>query len=196
MQRLAIVVPRLDRSSTNRQTARMAKRDQVPADVLHRQAQVAALAALASGSPIEGVHDAVAPADVRGHFTPDVAILELAVTALDLASPPGTGPLEYEGLRERLLPERQFRGRTEHHRSQYALYAAAAMRGGLRPDLLNDAGLWQPRLWVYAVYALIIYSRAAAERRNTAVPNVAMEIADRHMLTDDVHGLRGGDQPA
>ena len=37
-----------------------------------------------------------------------------------------------------------------------ALYAAASMRGGLEPDLLNDAGWWNTRLWIYAVYGLVI----------------------------------------
>jgi hypothetical protein len=69
-------------------------------------------------------------------------MLELAVTALDLASAPGSAPLEYEGLREHYLPEVELRDRVEHRSSQYALYAAACMRGGLQPDLLNDAGWW------------------------------------------------------
>jgi hypothetical protein len=38
-----------------------------------------------------------------------------------------------------------FRGRVEHCNSQYALYAAACMRGGLQPDLRSDAGWWQTR---------------------------------------------------
>ena len=70
---------------------------------------------------------------VPGRFTPDVALLKVAVTALDLASPPGAEPLAYEGLRERCLPEVTFRGRVEHRNSQYALYAAACMRGGCSP---------------------------------------------------------------
>jgi len=55
-------------------------------------------------------------------------------------------PLEYDGLREHYLPEVEFRSRVEHRNSQYALYAAACMRGGLRPDLLSDAGWWQKPL--------------------------------------------------
>ena len=70
-------------------------------------------------------------------------MLELAVTALDLASVSRSAPLEYEGLRERYLPEVEFRGRVEHRNSQYALHTAACIRGGLQPDLLNDAGWWR-----------------------------------------------------
>src|SRR3954452_13020772 len=80
---------------------------------------------------------AAALSPVSGRFTPDVALLELAVAALDLACPAGAEPLEYEGLRERYLPEVTFRGCVEHRNSQYAVYAAACMRGGLQPDLLR-----------------------------------------------------------
>jgi hypothetical protein len=129
--------------AVGRQTAAMSKRPRVDQDLLHRQAQVAFLAGLLRGDDIDALIASVAPCDVPGWFTPDVAILELAATALDLATAPGSAPLEYEGLRERYLPEIEFRGRVEHRSSQYALYAAACMRGGLQPDLLNDAGWWQ-----------------------------------------------------
>ncbi|WP_218120663.1 hypothetical protein [Geodermatophilus sp. DSM 45219] len=39
---------------------------------------------------------------------------------------------------------------------------------GLQPDLVSDVGWWETPLWQYAVYAVVNYSRAAAER--TAVP--------------------------
>lgn len=132
--------------------------------------------ALLRDEDVDALVASVAPSDVRGWFTPDVAMLELAVTALDLASVPGSAPLEYEGLRERYLPEVEFRGRVEHRNSQYALYAAACMRGGLQPDLLNDAGWWGTRLWIYAVYALVIYSRAAGDRHDTTIEHIARDL--------------------
>jgi hypothetical protein len=172
-----------------RQTAAMSKRPRVDQDLLHRQAQVAVLAGLLRGDDIDTLVASVAPCDVPGWFTPDVAVLELATSALDLASVPGSDPLEYEGLRERYLPEIEFRGRVEHRSSQYALYAAACMRGGLQPDVLNDAGWWQTRLWIYAVYATVIYSRAAADRRSTTVEQVVHDLAARHGLVEDVDVL-------
>ncbi len=72
-----------------------------------------------------------------------------------------------------------FRGRVEHRNSQYALYAAACMRGGLQPDLLSDASGWQTPLWQYAV---VIYSRAAAERLAVPVAEIVRRIAARHGL--------------
>ena len=140
------------------------------------------LSGLARGDDVYDLVAAAEPSHVPGSVTPSDARLELVVTALDLASPPGAEPLVYEGLRERYLPEVTFRGRVEHRNSQYALYAAACMRGGLQPDLVNDAGWWQTPLWQYAVFALVIYSRAAAERLAVSVEDVARRIAVRHGL--------------
>ena len=159
----------------------MTKRERIDQDVLHRRAQVAVLSGLATGNDVYDLMAAAAPNHVPGWFTPDVALLELAVTALDLACPAGAEPLEYEGLRERYLPEVTFRGRVEHRNSQYAIYAAACMRGGLQPDLLSDAGWWQTPLWQYAV-AVAIYSRVAAERLAVPVGEIARRIAARHGL--------------
>jgi hypothetical protein len=106
----------------------------------------------------------------------------LGLRWLHLACSSGAEPLEYEGPRERYLPEVVFRGRVEHRNSQYALYAAACMRGGLRPDLRSDAGWWQTPLWQYAVFAVVIYSRAAAERLTAPVEAIARRIAARHGL--------------
>ena len=158
------------------------KRERIDQDVLHRRAQVAVLSGLATGDDVYDLMAAAAPSHVPGWFTPDVALLELAVTALDLACPAGAEPLKYEALRERYLPEVTFRGRVEHRNSQYALYAAACVRGGLQPDLLSDAGWWQTPLWQYAVFAVVIYSRVAAERLAVPVDEVARQIAARHGL--------------
>jgi hypothetical protein len=158
------------------------KRERISLDVLHCRAQVAVLSGLAAGDDVYNLMAAVAPSHVPGWFTPDVALLELAVTALDLACPAGAEPLKYEGLREHYLPEVTFRGRVEHCSSQYALYAAACMRGGLQPDLLGDAGWWQTPLWQYVFYAVVIYSRAAGERLTVPVEEITRRIAARHGL--------------
>jgi hypothetical protein len=164
------------------------KREPIDVDVLRRCAQGAVLAGLARGDDPFVILAAVAPTAVPHRFAPDVALLELAVTALDLACPAGDKPLEYEGLRERYLPEATFRGRVEHRNSQYALYAAACMRGGLQPDLFHDAGWWQTPLWQYAVYAVVIYSRTAADRLAVSVEEIARRIAARHEIDLDVTG--------
>ena len=83
-------------------------------------------------------------------------------------------PLEYEGLTDRYLPDLMLTGRTPRQRTRYAIYAAACLRGGLLPDLLGEAGGWQPRLWTYAVSAVVLYTRAAADRRGQTVPDIAI----------------------
>jgi hypothetical protein len=54
------------------------------------------------------------------------------------------------------------------------------MRGGLQPDLLNDAGWWETPLWHYAVFPVVSYSRAAAERLSIPLDEIARRIAARH----------------
>ncbi len=156
----------------------MAKRFGEDPDVLHRKAQVRILSRLAAGEDdVFELMGAITPFDVRNHFTPDVALLEVAAIALGLACPPGSEPLEYEGLTDRYLPDLMLTGRTLRQRTRYAIYAAACLRGGLLPNLLWEAGGWQPRLWTYAVSAVVLYTRAAADRRGQAVPDIAIKIA-------------------
>jgi hypothetical protein len=71
---------------------------------------------------------------------------------------PRARPLEYEGIRERYLPEYEFRGRSDHRKSHYSLGGAAMVRAGLQPDLLGEVIWWSSDdLWIFALYALVIY---------------------------------------
>ncbi|CCG05411.1 hypothetical protein [Blastococcus saxobsidens] len=156
----------------------MAQRSGEDPQVLHRKSQAAILSSLADGNDDAfELMLSVRPYDVRGHFTPDVALLEVAAAALGLASPPGNERLEYEGLTDRYLADLMLDGRTLHRRTQYAIYAAACMRGGLHPDLLMEAGGWKPRLWTHAVSAVVLYSRAAADRLGVPLSEVASRVA-------------------
>jgi hypothetical protein len=58
------------------------------------------------------------------------------------------------------------------------LYGAACIRGGLHSDLLGETGGWEPKLWTYAVSAVVLYIRAAADRTSLPVPQVALKVAD------------------
>jgi hypothetical protein len=111
-----------------------------------------------------------------------VALLEVAATALGLASPPEREPLEYEGLADRYLHDQMLSGRTLRQRTQYDIYAAACLRGGLVLDPLREAGGWEPRLWTYAVSAVVLYTRAVADRRWLTVPDIAIAIAQERGL--------------
>jgi hypothetical protein len=108
-------------------------------------------------------------------------LLEVAADALEEGGISREQPVDYEGIRERYLPERQFRGRTEHHRSHYALCAAAMIRAGVTPDLLGEVSWWDTNdVWVWSLYALLIYARVAAERTGEPVVVICQRLAGRH----------------
>ena len=105
--------------------------------------------------------------------------LHLAADALHWCGASRAGPLPLEGLRERFLPERTFRGR-QNSKFQYALLAAAAIHGGTEPDLLEEAGWWQADdFWQYALFAAVAYIRAAASRAGVPVRQACQDLAQR-----------------
>src|SRR5712691_30472 len=61
----------------------------------------------------------------RDNTFPGEVFLHVAADALDWCGASRPDPLLLEGLRERFLPERTFRGR-QNHKLQYALFAAVA----------------------------------------------------------------------
>lgn len=114
-------------------------------------------------------------------FTPDVAVLEVAVAAMDLAGVDRTTPLSKADLVGRHLSEVQFRNqRALRERTTYALNAVAAIRGGLEPDILDDMYWWHVRDIVeYAVLAAVAYVRASAERRGQPLTTFVDELLAR-----------------
>jgi hypothetical protein len=89
-------------------------------------------------------------------------------------------PIQYEGMRDRYLLKHQFRGKTRQHKSHYALMAAAMIRAGVYPDLVDEAYGWgTDDMWEYAFYALVLYGRMAAERTGRSVDGIASALAER-----------------
>ena len=106
----------------------------------------------------------LAPLHPRDNTFPGEVFLGLAADALDWCRARRAEPLSLEGLRERFLPERVFRGR-RNSKFQYAVLAAAALHGGTEPDLLEEVAWWQADdFWQYALFAAVAYIRAAASR--------------------------------
>ena len=103
----------------------------------------------------------------------------LAADALDLAEVTAEVPIPYEGLREKFLPECDFRGR-ENRKIQYAVLTAAAARGGLEPDLLDEVIWWHADdFWRYGLGAAVAIIRSCADRIGVAVPEFVQQLADR-----------------
>ncbi len=138
------------------------------------------LADLNSAREFTAIIDQLADMHPKGNTFPAEELLELAAEAIEESGATGSHPIDYEGIRERYLPERVFRGKVEHHRSHYALSAAAMIRGGVYPDLLGEVGWWHnDDLWFYAFFALVIYMRVAAERSGRSFEEVARSLAAR-----------------
>src|SRR5262249_12342201 len=105
----------------------------------------------------------------RDNTFPGEVFLPLAADALNWCGVSRVDPLPLEGLRERFLPERTFRGR-QNTMLQYAV-AAAALHGGTEPDLLDEVAWWQTDDFrQYALFAVVAYIRAAASRAGVPVP--------------------------
>jgi hypothetical protein len=111
-------------------------------------------------------------------FPADV-LLELVAEAIAESGVTQAEPLEYEGIRDRYLPEYGFRGKLQQHKSHYALMAAAMIRAGIYPDLLDEADGWGIEdMWRYAFYALVVYVRVAAERTGRLLEEVVAVLAE------------------
>jgi hypothetical protein len=115
----------------------------------------------------------------RNDTFPGEVLLHVAADALDWCGASRADPLDLEGMRERFLPECAFRGR-QNKKLQFAILAAAALRGGTEPDLLDEVAWWQTDdFWQYALYTAVAYIRAAAERVGVPVRQACQELPQR-----------------
>jgi hypothetical protein len=105
----------------------------------------------------------------RGNTFPGEVFLHLAAGALSWCGATRTDPLALEGLRERFLPEYAGRG-LDRRKLQFAVLAAAALHGGVEPDLLDEVIWWRSDdFWQYALLAAVACIRAAADRAGAPV---------------------------
>jgi len=82
-------------------------------------------------------------------------------------------------MRDRYLLEYQFRDKYQQHKSHHALMAAAMIRAGVYPDLLDEAdGRGMDDMWRFAFYAVVLYDRVAAERTGRSLDDIAAALAE------------------
>ncbi len=137
------------------------------------------LGGLARDTEIFELLGELAPLHPRNDTFPGEVFLHVAADALDWCDASRAAPLALEGMRERFLPECTLHGR-QNKKLQFAVLAAAALRGGTEPDLLDEVAWWQTDdFWQYALYAAVAYIRAAAGRAGVPVPQVCQELAQR-----------------
>jgi hypothetical protein len=137
------------------------------------------LGGLARDSEVAELVGELASVHPRNNTFPGEVFLHVAADALDWCRASRADPLAMEGMQERFLPECAFRGR-QNKKLQFAILAAAALRGGTEPDLLDEVAWWQTDdFWQYALYAGVTYVRAAADRAGVPVRQVCQELTQR-----------------
>ena len=122
--------------------------------------------------------DELAPLHPANNTFPGEVFLRVAADALDWCGASRSDPLPLERIRERFLPEVHLRGR-QSSRFTSAVLAAAALRGGAEPDLLDDIWWQTDDFWAYALYAAVAYIRAAAARAGVPVREAGRQISER-----------------
>src|SRR5262245_36299167 len=114
-----------------------------PTDDDRREAIVIVLVGFADGRQLADIAAQLAPMHPPNNTFPGELLLELAADALDIAGARRDAPLEFEGIRERYLPEGLARSKAQHHKSEFALRAAAMIHGGVNPGLLEEVQWWR-----------------------------------------------------
>jgi hypothetical protein len=148
-----------------------------------KQAAVLALAAIANRRDVHDVAAELAELHPKHNTFPGEVLLGLAADALLTAGVSRHDPIEAEGLLERYLPEANQRGVTGRYKIRYALYAAPALAGGVKPDLLDEVAWRTDDFWYYALLILDLYVRAAADKSGEDVAALCRDIAHRKGLT-------------
>ena len=112
---------------------------------------------------------------------PSEVLLDLAADAIEEAGASRAEPIEFEGIRERYLPECAAHTKEQHYKSEFAIRVAAMIRAGADPGLLDEAAWWRvDDLWMWSLDALVVYVRVAADRTEAAVGEVCERLARRH----------------
>jgi hypothetical protein len=154
-----------------------------PTDVDYMNAVRSVLLGLVSGEDLDSIMGRLDQLHIPNNTFPADVLLELAAEAIAESGVTQAEPLEYEGIRDRYLPEYGFRGKLQQHKSHYALMAAAMIRAGIYPDLLDEADGWGIEdMWRYAFYALVVYVRIAAERSERSLEEIATALAEHRGL--------------
>lgn len=103
-------------------------------------------------------------------------LLELAASAFLACGASQADPMEFEELERRYLPELPVRGNAAHQKRRYALTAAVLIASGVEPE---DTSWWRnDNLWSYAFDAVVVFVRAASERRQLPIATICLALRD------------------
>jgi hypothetical protein len=139
------------------------------------------LSGIAGGERLSKLKAALEPLHPANDTFPGEVLLDLAADAIEEAGASRGDPIEFEGIRDRYLPECSAHTKEQHYKSEYAIRVAAMIRAGVDPGLLDEAVRWQnDDLWVWPLDALAVYVRVAADRTGVQVAEVCERLARRH----------------
>jgi hypothetical protein len=102
-----------------------------------------ALLGIAASGDLGELRFELYPLHPKNNTFPGEVLLELAADAIEEAGASRAQPIELERIRERYLPECGARTKAEHHKSKFAIRAAAMIRAGVDPGLLDEVIWWQ-----------------------------------------------------
>ena len=140
-----------------------------------------ALYGMSTGADLDELQGQLAPLHPPHDTFPGEVLFELAADAIEVSGASRAQPIEFEQIRERYLPECGPLTKAQHHKSKYAIRAAAMIRAGVDPGLLDEVGWWRTDdLWVWALDALVVYVRVAADRLDVPIDVVCERLAARH----------------
>ena len=140
-----------------------------------------ALSGIADGLELGEIAARLEPLHPKNNTFPGEVLLELAADAIEESGASREQPLEFDGIGKRHLPEDRAHTRAQHHKAEYALRAAAMVRAGVDPGLLDEVSWWRTDdLWFWALQALVTYVRAASEHRAEPVSGICGRVASRH----------------
>ena len=143
-----------------------------------------ALTGLAHADEVNEIAALLAPLHPRHDTFPAEVLLNLAADAIGVAGATRQSPLEFEGIRERYLRDGTAHSKADHHKSKFALRAAAMLHGGVDPGLLDEIQWWQTDdVWYWSLEAFVAYVRAAADRTGLSVESICRRLADDHGVT-------------
>jgi hypothetical protein len=152
-----------------------------PTEEDHRAATVIALVGVSRGDELGEIARRLEPLHPQNDTFPSEVLLGLAADAIDESGATRHEPLDSEQMRKRYLPESRAHTKAQYYKSDFCVRAAAMIRGGVDPALLDEAAWWQQDdLWWWSLEAFVIYARAAAERAGVPAPEVCERIARRH----------------
>jgi hypothetical protein len=143
-----------------------------------------ALDGIGRGTDLSDLRAELASLHPKHDVFPAEILLDLAADAIEESGASRHAPIEFETLRDRYLPESDARTRAHHYKSLYTRRAAAMIRAGLDPGLLDEISHWRnDDLWTWSLDALLVYLRVAAERTDRPLPAVCERVAARHGIT-------------